>query len=150
MPRPIPFVLLALLLAAAPAARAGEDADSLRVNAAPTMWTTPRYNPVDHLLRVDFAARGSRGASPSLFGPAMPVRTEPLTLLEKTLYGADKGAYTGLALGTLGSWLGLWEEETAWALMGAGAAMGSVFGGLSENAGISIGLGRDRDRDRRR
>ncbi len=45
--------------------------------------------------------------------------------------GADRGAFGGLSVGTVGNWLGLWDEKTAWAIMGAGAAAGAIWGGTA-------------------
>lgn len=50
---------------------------------------------------------------------------------QTTILGADKGAYMGLAAGFLGEWLGVWDERTALAIMGAGAAAGGLWGGTA-------------------
>lgn len=64
-----------------------------------------------------------------------------LTPLERVVYGADKGAFASLAVGTVGSWVGLWDEETAWYMMGAGAAIGAVLGGTIGSEHVHVGIG---------
>jgi hypothetical protein len=48
-----------------------------------------------------------------------------------TMYGADRGAYLALGLGYLGSLSGVWDDRTALVLMGAGAALGAIWGGTA-------------------
>lgn len=51
-----------------------------------------------------------------------------LNTFQRTVVAADRGAYAGMFLGTLGSVMGWWDDETAFYLMGAGAALGLVQG----------------------
>ncbi len=63
-----------------------------------------------------------------------------LTRFGRIVYGADAGAFRGLSVGHSGSWCGLWEERNAWYLMGAGAALGAIWGGVStgKNSRVQI------------
>jgi hypothetical protein len=49
---------------------------------------------------------------------------------EAGLMGADRGAFAGAALGFLGTQTGVMSDRTSWLLMGAGAALGALWGGL--------------------
>jgi len=79
--------------------------------------------------------------------------TVRLTRFGTTVYGADAGAYRGLALGYLGNLVGLWDERTLWAMMGIGGALGAIWGGTAGAAdegfrtrsGWSVGVSGDRD-----
>lgn len=76
----------------------------------------------------------------------VPTRYLPPTRFQSGVLGADQGAFAGVALGFLGMEAGLWEERTAWYLMGAGAALGAIWGSTvgSENATIRVRIEPDR------
>ena len=78
-----------------------------------------------------------------LFAP--PPRDPPNTF-QRLLLGADKGAYGALAVGYLGTLVGAWEDETALALMGAGAVLGAAVEGITGTDKVGISISADRDR----
>jgi hypothetical protein len=51
-----------------------------------------------------------------------------LTRFDRTLRGIGAGARAGLFVGAMGDAAGLWEEETAWYLVGAATAIGAMLG----------------------
>jgi hypothetical protein len=51
-----------------------------------------------------------------------------MTRLECALTGLDSGLTLGLFAGALGMTAGLWEERTAWYVVGAAAALGALRG----------------------
>lgn len=65
-------------------------------------------------------------------------RRQPANRFQRTLLAADKAGYSALAVGYLGTLVGLWEDETALYMMGAGAALGAVLGNLSDGKGVDI------------
>jgi hypothetical protein len=70
----------------------------------------------------------------------------PPNAFQRLLLAADKGAYSALAVGYLGTLVGAWEDETALALMGAGAVLGTLVEGVTglSGSGISISVAPDR------
>ena len=101
---------------------------------ADTIWVVARAAPWDGcrftLLSLRPASRGFDSEpllSPYLSGPRL--QTVRLSRFACTAYGADRGANAGLFLGGLGNLTGLWDEKTAFYLMGAGAALGALWGG---------------------
>lgn len=50
------------------------------------------------------------------------------TRFDTGVLGADRGAYAGMMLGFVGTQSGLWGQRTSWYLMGAGAALGALWG----------------------
>lgn len=76
----------------------------------------------------------AEGMTPSLqfFHPRIPLGETrgpvELNTFQRTVVAADRGAYAGMFLGTLGTVMGWWDEDTAFYLMGAGAALGLVQG----------------------
>jgi len=65
---------------------------------------------------------------PALGLPGLALQTVELTPLQRAVYGADKGAYLGLAAGYLGTLAGAWDDDTALKIMAAGAALGAAYG----------------------
>jgi hypothetical protein len=70
-------------------------------------------------------------------------------------FGADRGAGTAASLAGLGLVTGLWQEKTAGWLIGAGAVLGAIWGGIAgaEDPGLRIRVQagpRDPEADRRR
>jgi hypothetical protein len=78
--------------------------------------------------------------------PSRP-RLVEATRYESTILWADRGAFAGLAAGFLGEWLGLFDEEAALAVIGAGAAIGALWGGTAgyDDPGFRIRVRADRD-----
>jgi hypothetical protein len=134
------LVLLLMLAAVRPVeaeVSATAPADSLRIGSPPSAFSLKRLDPLDVLLRANFVATSPRAPS-LLMGTSSLFVTRRATRFESTILGADRGAFSGLAMGAVGSWIGLWEEETAWHLMGLGAAAGAILGGISDNVDIRV------------
>jgi hypothetical protein len=55
-----------------------------------------------------------------------------------SILGADRGASMALAVGTVGSWFGLWDEETALLMTAAGATLGGIWGGTAGNSSLDF------------
>jgi hypothetical protein len=102
--------------------------DTLRVTARLAPWNR---RPVG-LLALPPQGPGSETgplAAPRLPGPRL--HTVRLSRFATTAYGADRGANAGLFLGGIGNLIGAWDEKTAFYLMGAGAALGAIWGGTA-------------------
>lgn len=52
-----------------------------------------------------------------------------LSRTETAMRGLAMGASAGLFAGAVGGTLGLWDEDTSWAIVGALGALGAIFGG---------------------
>lgn len=106
--------------------------DTVLIEAGPDPGTAARLS---LLLRP---GRTAASDSTGLLGPRLPgLGREPLHLspFARTVYAADRGANAGLLVGGVGNLLGLWDEDTACALMGAGAALGAILHGAEAAAG---------------
>lgn len=89
------------------------------------------------LLRpVPAAADSARLGLPSRL-PGLEREPVHLSPFAATVHAADRGANAGLFLGGLGNLLGLWDEDTALALTGAGAALGAILHGAGAGPGES-------------
>lgn len=105
--------------------------DTVLIEAGPDPGATGRLS---LLLRPGRQAPDSTG----LLVPRLPgLDREPIHLspFARTVYAADRGANAGLLVGGVGKMLGLWDENTACALMGAGAALGAILHGAEAAAG---------------
>lgn len=133
-------IALGLILATAQADIPVFDAPDTVVVEARRQWMPrPQVSLLYESLRPSLRSPGLlKVPSPASFPTHLP--TIELTRLGRIAYGADAGAYGGLSAGVLGSWLGLWEERKAWYLMGAGAAVGAILGGVStgKNSRVQI------------
>ena len=72
----------------------------------------------------------------SLSMTAYPLRfygLEPyeLSRFDCIVQGVDMGLTMGMFVGALGSTAGIWDDENAWYIVGAMAAMGALLGGTS-------------------
>ena len=139
MPGGMAIALGVLLAAAQPDIPVFEVPDTVVVEARRQWVPRPQVSLLYESLRPSLRTPGLlKVPNPASF-PTRPPMME-LTRFGSILYGADTGAFRGLAAGTLGSWCGLWEERKAWYLMGAGAALGAIWGGVStgKNSRVQI------------
>ena len=113
--------------------------DTVVVEARRQWMPRPQVSLLYESLRPSLGTRGLLKVPSPASVPTRPPMIE-LTRFGRILYGADAGAYRGLSVGALGSWWGLWEERKAWYMMGAGAALGAIWGGVStgENSRVQI------------
>jgi hypothetical protein len=132
--------------AARVAAMADPGPDGVSVRADSTAGETTA--PPDSARRREFLLGKERfglGDSPALTLEARyPLRRSldwlvrkkdaPLTPFEVLLHGAGRGASTAGFLGAMGAAVGFWDENTAWALIAAGASVGAIWSGLSSRA----------------
>lgn len=90
----------------------------------------------------------SGGAARSMYG----YETYRATRIECMLTGAGAGATLGLAAGALGSMSGAWEDDTAWLIGAAMAAVGAFYGGAvkADDPGWNLRIRWDPDRGRAR
>lgn len=123
------FLLLALLLAAHPAAAAGSDSTTV----APD-FHTPGATPGLQYSFADFALRDGAGI-PSAGYLAVTLNTGmngwyvPPTRFDAILTGAGAATSLGMFLGAVGTTLGWFDEDTSWAITGAMAAAGAIYAG---------------------
>ena len=103
--------------------------DTIMVEARRYGYGTRQVELLYDTLRPSLADSLRLPASPFALRP----RTMELSRFGCAMYGADLGAATALNLGGLGSLLGWWSEETAFYMMGAGAALGAIWGGTLGN-----------------
>lgn len=120
--------LIALFLAAQPASAA--DPDSVRVAPdfhAPASAPPLQYSFTDYMLR-DLAS----GASSGYLAVSMRDMQwySPPTRFDAVLGGAGGAMSMGMFLGAVGTTLGWFSEDTSWAITGAMAAAGAIYGGL--------------------
>ncbi len=80
---------------------------------------------------------------------ALRPRTRRLSRLEEIAFTADRAANTALFLGGVGHLIGLWDEKTALTMMGAGAALGTIWattvGGKDSGVRIEVDARNDRE-----
>ena len=127
-------LLLALLLAvASPAAAA--DTDSTRV--APD-FHTPNTSPLQYsfgnfMLR-DAAGSPAAGYLAVSLNPGFMQWYAPPTRFDAILTGAGAATSLGMFVGAVATTLGWFDEDTSWAITGAMAAAGAIYGGLHYEA----------------
>jgi len=125
---------------AAPDSISGQARDYPAFAAPDTVVIEAERNPgtaarLSLLLRpVPAAADSARLGLPSRL-PGLEREPVHLSPFARTIYAADRGANAGLFLGGLGNLLGLWDEDTALALTGAGAALGAILHGAHVASG---------------
>jgi hypothetical protein len=113
--------------------------DTVVVEARRQWMPRPQVSLLYESLRPSLRTPGLLKVPNSASFPTSPPTIE-LTRLGRIAYGADAAGFAGLSVGALGSWCGLWEERKAWYLMGAGAALGAIWGGVStgKNSRVQI------------
>ena len=125
--RHVTAVVLILTLAL-PAAAAGQGiADSARVDTIvvrpkPSCLMLPSSyyrTRIDHTLSMP-----DRPSTPSLSG----YEVYRLTVMQSTLKGAGAGITAGMMAGAFGQMVGAWDEKSAFAIGGAMAVFGALYG----------------------
>ena len=98
--------------------------DSWMVYNAPTS----EYRLENYFLRARHAlpANSYLIASPDLIYGLERIE---LSRTETALRGLSMGASAGLFAGAVAGTMGLWDEDTSWAIVGALGALGAIFGG---------------------
>ncbi len=118
-----------LVASCATAARAG-DADSTRVTPPPALRTS---SPLTHglLLSSAFTRETANTPTPNYLTFSLsPFTVQPYTpssTFEAMLFGAGAGSTLGMFVGAIGNTLGLFDEQTTWAITGAAAAAGALY-----------------------
>ena len=144
-------VLFALMMVAATLARgAGAPTDSVRI-ATPHDQPSPapgegvRYSFTDHMLRDRVNAPAQGYLSMSLNMSEMRWYPAP-TRFASVLNGAGTAATVGMFLGAIGTTFGWFGEDTTWALVGAMAAAGALYGDARYEPRPHLGVTWDPDR----
>jgi len=144
-------VLFALMLAAATLARgAGAPTDSVRTPAShhppyPAPGEGVRYSFTDHMLRdrVNTPAQGY--LSISLNMSEMQWYAPP-TRFQSVMNGVGTAGTLGMFVGAVGTTLGWFGEDTTWAMVGAMAAAGALYGNARYEVRPRLGVTWDPDR----
>lgn len=97
--------------------------DTIVVKPRPSCLTLPAqyyHTKIDYSLSVTSAPR-----TPSLSG----YEVYRLSRMQCTIKGAGMGATAGFMAGAFGQMAGAWDEDTAFAIAGALAVFGALYGG---------------------
>lgn len=144
-------VLFVLMIVAATLARGADaPADSVRTAAShsppsPAPGEGVHYSFADHMLRDRVNAPAQGYLSISLTMSEMQWYAPP-TRFESMLQGAGTAATLGMFVGAIGTTLGWFGEDTTWAVAGAMAAAGALYGNSRYEVRPRLGVTWDPDR----